>query len=188
MAHNQDFCKRAGWQVPGPRRARVRLCLLKGCEREFVPEDPLSRYCGVGCSAEARRWSQREANRRYRASEGGRQRRREQACRYRQRVKERDACAAAAGEVVCEGYQKGPAEKKLGCQRPGCYEHFSVSSRSPLQKFCSFLCRLALRRVVVRERRWRAYFAARAAALGKRAVAARFRPALSDAYFRPPRC
>ena len=188
MAHNHDLCKQAGWQVPEPRRARVRLCLLKGCEREFVPEDPLSRYCGVGCRAEARRWSQREANRRYRASEGGRRCRREQACRDRQRVKERERCAAAAGEVACEGYQKGPAEKKFCCQRPGCYEHFSVSSRSPLQKFCSFLCRLALRRVLLRERRWRAYFAARAAALGKRAVAARFRPALSDAYFRPPRC
>lgn len=188
MAHNQDLCKRAGWQVPEARRARVRRCLLKGCEREFVPEDPLSRYCGVGCSGEARRWSQREANRRYRASEGGRRCRREQACRYRQRVKERDRCAAAAGEAACEGYQKGPAEQKFCCQRPGCYEHFSVSSRSPLQKFCSFLCRLALRRVLVRERRWRAYFAARAAAFGQRAVSARFRPALSDAYFRPPRC
>ena len=188
MAQNQDLCKRPGFQVPAVRRARVRLCLLKGCEREFVPDDPLSRYCGVGCSGEARRWSQREANRRYRASEGGRRCRREQACRYRQRVKERARCAAAAAEAACEGYQKGPAEKKFCCQRPGCYEHFSVSSRSPLQKFCSFLCRLALRRVLVRERRWRAYFAARAAALGKRAVAARFRPALSDAYFRPPRC
>ena len=188
MAQHQHHLQRPEGQGPGPRRPRVRRCLLKGCDRDFVPDDPLSRYCGQACSAEARRWSQREANRRYRASAGGRRCRREQASRYRQRVKERESGAAAAGEVVCEGYQKGPAEKKLGCQRPSCYEHFSVSSRSPLQKFCSFLCRLALRRVLVRERRWRAYFAARAAALGKRAVAARFRPALSDAYFRPPRC
>ena len=100
VAHTQDLCQRPARQVPGPRRPRIRRCLLKDCERDFVPNDPLSRYCGRECSAEARRWSQREANRRYRASEGGRRCRREQACRYRQRLRERRACAeiaAAAG-------------------------------------------------------------------------------------------
>ena len=37
----------------------------------------------------ARRWRQREANRRYRSSEQGKCRRRAQSCRYRARVQER---------------------------------------------------------------------------------------------------
>lgn len=188
MAHHQHLWQRAEGQVPGPRRPRARRCLLKGCEREFVPEDPLSRYCGTGCTAEARRWSQRAANRRYRASEGGRRCRREQACRYRQRLRERRAGAENAADAAREGYQQPAVEKKSCCQRPGCDEHFSPSPRSPLQKFCSWLCRQALRRVLIREGRWRDYFAARAAASRKPPMAVPFRPALSDGYFRPPRC
>ena len=188
MAHNQHLSQRPGRQVPGPRRPRVRRCLLKDCERDFVPDDPWSRYCGAACSGKARRWSQRGANRRYRASEAGRRRRREQAYRYRQRLGERRACAAAAAEAGREGYQKAPAEKKSGCQRPGCYEQFTPSPRSPLQKFCLPLCRQALRRVLIREGRWRAYFAARAVASGEQPVTPRSCPALSDGYFRPRRC
>jgi hypothetical protein len=188
VAHNQDLSPRPGGQVPGPRRPRVRRCLLKGCEREFVPDDPLSRYCGTACSAEARRWSQREANRRYRASEGGQRCRREQACRYRQRLRERQASAEDAAEAAREGYQKPPPEKKFSCQRPGCYAYFSATSRSPLQKFCSPLCRQALRRVLIREERWRAYFAARAVAAGGPPGSRRLDRTLSAAYFRPRRC
>ena len=188
MAHNQHLCQRPEGQVPGSRRPRARRCLLKGCEREFVPVEPLSRYCGTGCTAEARRWSQRAANRRYRASEGGRRCRREQACRYRQRLRERRACAENAADAMREGYQKPPVGKKFCCQRPGCYEQFSPSPRSPLQKFCSWLCRQALRRVLIREGRWRKYFADRAGARDEQPETAPSRPALSDTYFRPPRC
>ena len=187
MAHNQDLCPGPAGQAPAPRRPRVRRCLLKGCEGNFVPDDPLSRYCGRGCSAEARRWSQREANRRYRASEGGRRCRREQACRYRQRLRERRMSAEIAAEAAREGYQDSPAEKKSCCQRPGCYEQFSRSARSPLRKFCSWLCRRALRRELIRERRWRQYFAARTAASGEPPVTSFPGPALGDAYFRPRR-
>src|SRR5437899_7193712 len=41
------------------------------------------------------------------------------------------------------------------CDRPGCYENFERSRRSPLQRFCSHNCRRALERVLERERRWR---------------------------------
>ena len=41
------------------------------------------------------------------------------------------------------------------CQRPGCYELFRVSARSPQQHFCSCSCRQALRRVLDREAHWR---------------------------------
>lgn len=40
------------------------------------------------------------------------------------------------------------------CDRPGCYEHFERTRRSPLQRFCSQECRRALERVWERERRW----------------------------------
>lgn len=41
------------------------------------------------------------------------------------------------------------------CDRPGCYQMFALSKRSPLQRFCSHDCRRALERVLERERRWR---------------------------------
>ena len=42
-----------------------------------------------------------------------------------------------------------------GCDRPGCYECFVRSRRSPRQRFCSHACRRAMERVWERERRWR---------------------------------
>lgn len=41
------------------------------------------------------------------------------------------------------------------CDRPGCYERFQPTRRSPLQRFCSQECRRALERVWERERRWK---------------------------------
>jgi hypothetical protein len=55
---------------------------------------------------------------------------------------------------LCEGHHPPGAEKKFSCQRPGCYEQFVVSTRSPGQKFCSPLCRQALRCVLRREALW----------------------------------
>ncbi len=40
------------------------------------------------------------------------------------------------------------------CDRPGCYECFVRSRRSPLQRFCSPACQRAMERVWERERRW----------------------------------
>jgi len=40
------------------------------------------------------------------------------------------------------------------CDRPGCYECFLRSRRSPLQRFCSQVCQRAMERVWERERRW----------------------------------
>jgi hypothetical protein len=47
------------------------------------------------------------------------------------------------------------AQAIRSCDRPGCYEVFLRTSRSPRQKFCSEECRRAMQRVSVRERRWR---------------------------------
>ena len=142
---------------------RCRVCLLKGCERRFRPGCPLSRYCSPECSAAARRWALYQADQRYRSSEQGKERRREQARRHRQRVAERraaeqDAASAPAAMPSVGDQQAAPSQENLGCPcaRPGCYDRFSPTDRSPAQKFCSSACRKALRRVLRRERFWRA--------------------------------
>jgi hypothetical protein len=73
------------------RRPRRRVCLLKGCGRVFRPPQPLARYCSEVCRAEARRWRRWKARRRYRQSLNGKQKRRAQSCRYRERRRERQA-------------------------------------------------------------------------------------------------
>jgi hypothetical protein len=131
-------------------RCRRRICLLKGCERRFDPPHPFSRYCSPECSAAARKWAQQKANRRYRATASGKERRRKQSARYRQRKVPEEPTPSMSGE----GYTKALEPRKIRCRRPGCYEQFRPSSRSPLKSFCSLCCRNALRRVIVRERRW----------------------------------
>ena len=147
-------CRDSQWVQGVAWRLVHRLCLLKGCERTFRPRHPFSRYCSSACRAAARRWRRRLANRRYRASEQGKCRRRAQTCRYRQRVRERERTASCA-RPDGEGYPHLKDDTDSCCRRPGCYEGFAKTTRSPLQKFCSAACRLALRRVLIRERRWR---------------------------------
>jgi len=151
VVHLQDDCPSPRRQ--GPIRCGPRICLLKGCEQWFSPHHSRERYCSAACSEAARLWSRRLAARRYRASERGRECRRQQACRYRERVRERKE--QSAGEATaCEGHQKAEDSEKIPCLRPGCYEAFLPEPRSPLKRFCSCLCREALRRVRQREARW----------------------------------
>ena len=132
---------------------RPRICLLKGCERWFCPLRSSERYCSEACCDAAREWSTWQAARRYRASDKGKERRRQQSCRYRERVRER-RYAAQEQPVACEGHQEGATSEKIPCARPGCYRLFPPHRRSPLRKFCCTLCRDALRRVRQREARW----------------------------------
>jgi len=134
---------------------RRRQCLLKGCEQAFCPHHPLDRYCSDDCAARARRWSRARANQKYRASESGRQRRQAQCRRHRERCRQASIVTDEPTQLGREGYQEPDPAKNLSCSRPGCYERFAPSSRSPLRKFCCLHCRQALRRVVVRESRWR---------------------------------
>jgi hypothetical protein len=144
---------RSGRLMQGaPWRVGRRRCLLKGCEQTFRPWHPLGRYCSSNCRAAARRWRQRTANRRYRASEQGKCRRRAQACRYRQR---RRTCMESDSVTAGEGYPHPGEAENTCCGRPGCYQTFARTARSPLQRFCSAGCRQALRRVLLRERRWK---------------------------------
>jgi hypothetical protein len=136
-----------------PACCRQRLCLLKGCERPFQPQHPLARYCSAACRQAARRWSRWRANKRYRVSDQGQSRRREQSRRWRAHAQKRHS-PETADHSPCEGYHKAQAGEKFSCSRPGCYQCFTRSTRSPLQSFCSFSCRQALRRVLQRESRW----------------------------------
>jgi len=69
------------------RRPRGRICLLKGCGRVFRPDHPLTRYCSDHCREEARKWREWKARHQYRQTARGRQIRRAQSRRYRQRRK-----------------------------------------------------------------------------------------------------
>lgn len=135
-----------------PRRPRPRQCLLKGCERRFLPDDPAERYCSDGCRRKAAQWKRWRRQRKYRRTQNGKAHRREQSRRYRRRERERARCQGE--DTGREGNARVADLKKVPCARPGCYECFDPARRSPLQRFCSPLCRKALRRVLIRERRW----------------------------------
>ena len=137
---------------------RWRTCLLEGCGRRFLPCCGRRHYCSEACREAARRWSKRKAQQRYRLSEKGRECRREQSCRWRKRRREEGRPLknppADGASGSCVGHQQD-AHEKISCGRPGCYARFEASARSPRQRFCSPLCRKALRSAWAREKRWR---------------------------------
>ena len=164
---------------PGCRR-----CLLKGCERWFLSRRPQARYCGPACQHAARRWWRWLASQRYRATPNGQEHRRDQARRHRCRVRQRSSLPQPDPPTPCveptppavqaeprpttdppkahslPGVGQRPApipENSRGspCHRPGCYVLFLAAVCSLDQKFCSGLCRRALRRVRQREVRLR---------------------------------
>ena len=152
----------------GARRPRQRRCLLKGCEKRFRPTHPQARYCSPECRAAARRWRRWRASRQYRRTASGQEKRQAQSRRYRCRCAERKRAAEAQvahpaePETACdceippcEGQRAADNSGDSCCDRPGCEERFTPSTRSPCRRFCSPACRQALRRVIERERRWR---------------------------------
>jgi hypothetical protein len=136
-------------------RGSWRVCLLKGCGRGFRSSCARVWYCSAECLALARRWVCWKAQQRYRSSAQGRARRREQSRRWRQRQKEkRSKPSETPAKNGCEGHPRRRRRGEFSCDRPGCYDSFARSARSPWQRFCSALCRGALRLVRLRERRW----------------------------------
>jgi hypothetical protein len=154
-------------QLPWPSQERqlcqhgppgCRRCLLKGCECWFRPRRPQARYCSAACRQEAKHWRRWHAARCYRASDKGKARRRQQSQRYRERARQRQAAQAAVAEPPREGQRPAQNPQDLcgrPCDRPGCYQLFIPTPRSPQQHFCSCSCREALRRVRQRESRLR---------------------------------
>jgi hypothetical protein len=109
------------------------------------------------CRKAATRWRRVKASREYRASDKGRERRREANQRYRERRRAREAAAAAEPEVR-EGKRlpvSGENFAERMCDRPGCYVLFWVKHEHSNRRFCSVLCRNALRCVVDREALYR---------------------------------
>ena len=162
-----------------------RRCLLKDCERWFLPPWPQARYCSPACREAAEHWRSWHAGQTYRATNGGKERRREQARRRRERATAAiSSCRAGAPTppiepalpvieaqtITSDSIPIIPADTQsvgqrpaeilpescgLPCSRPGCYVLFLPSPRSPDQHFCSGSCRQALRRVRQREARLR---------------------------------
>jgi hypothetical protein len=143
----QGLRRQSGGQPFGCRR-----CLLKGCERWFRAARPQARYCSPACQQAARHWRRWRAARRYRASAHGQQRRQAQSQRYRQR--QQPPSPPVSSPPASEGQRAGAVPEDFSgcpCDRPGCYQLFVLSARSPQQHYCSFACRQALRRVRQRE-------------------------------------
>jgi len=82
-------------QPSGSRRWHpcCRRCLLKGCECWFLPPWPQARYCSPTCQEAAEYWRGWHAGQRYRATLQGKERRREQAKRHRERARQRSSLA-----------------------------------------------------------------------------------------------
>ena len=159
-------------------------CLLKGCEDWFLPRRPQARYCSPACQKAARRWRRWLSCQRFKATNHGKKLRRDQARRYRIRLRQRSSLteptppdhdveltSPVIESLTSPGSEPPPIVTTTGegqrqpkyreqscglpCHRPGCYVLFLPSARSPDQKFCSNSCRQALRRVRQRELRLR---------------------------------
>ncbi len=65
-----------------------------------------------------------------------------------------ETVTATPPEHPREGHQYRSNSMNSCCSRPGCYERFIATTRSPRQSFCSSVCHKALRRVKVREAWW----------------------------------
>ena len=110
MGHLENPTNRREKQAAPPRRrrpggaARARRCLLKGCERRYRPRQARQRYCCGECRKAARAWSRWKAQRRYRGTTAGKQKRNGQSRRRRERVKTRkppiDEAAPDAARVI----------------------------------------------------------------------------------------
>jgi hypothetical protein len=75
--------------------------LLKGCEQLFHPQQASERYCSARCREKARKWSAWKAQQKYRATPGGKEKRKAQSRRFRERVRNRkEQTGEAADEAA----------------------------------------------------------------------------------------
>jgi hypothetical protein len=186
VGHTESPRALAPGQPDGSRRWHPCCCrcLLKDCERWFLPPWPQARYCSPTCQKTAEHWRSWRAGQSYRATLQGKERRREQARCRRERERQRAESAAAAPQLppiepdlaaieaqtrsnsipiisaVTQSVGQRPAKIVrnlwfLPCDRPGCYVLFPAAVAAHDQKFCSAPCRQALRRVRQREARLR---------------------------------
>lgn len=142
------------------RQPGARICLRKGCGRRYVPRRWNQRYCqDPECLRLLRRWQAARRQRRCRAMP---QRRQKHAEAQQQRRKQLKANGAKppGGPTTCCNAQKREAWSRSKnffrgplCSRPGCYQPPRHSIRAPAC-YCDDSCRIAVRRVNDRERKW----------------------------------
>jgi hypothetical protein len=82
------------------RRPRSRLCLLKGCERNYRPDHPRQRYCTEECRRKAKKWHRWKAQQKYRATKSGKAKRNKQCQRRRERRKDRESVCEQTAAVA----------------------------------------------------------------------------------------
>jgi hypothetical protein len=79
------------------QRARRRRCLLKNCNCRFHPKSSVQRYCSEECRKKAKKWRRWKAQCKYRKTPHGKEKRKEQSQRRRERHRE------AASDAVLNG-------------------------------------------------------------------------------------
>ncbi len=104
---------RSGQRKRPRRRPRTRRCLLKGCKQRYRPRRARQRYCSPECQQAARNWSYWKAQRRYRSTAAGHEKRNGQSRRYRERVRNRkapkkQALPAAARVITIDFFSRPP--------------------------------------------------------------------------------
>ncbi len=137
-----------------PRRPRARICLRKGCGCKYQPRRWNQRYCqDPECQRLVRRWqaARRQAKRRQdeavKAEHAKAQRARRQRTISSPQAPQPPPLAPARGHAA-KIFSPGPV-----CDRPGCHEPAPKVGRNQASYCCS-ACRLAVRRVLDRERKW----------------------------------
>lgn len=98
------------------REPRSRECLLKGCGEWYRPKHPMARYCSEECRVKARKWSQWKSRRRWRGTEIGREKRKQQTARHRERVRVEGRASTSRGREDVRG---GPKEVAGGREEAG---------------------------------------------------------------------
>ena len=141
-------------RLPRARRPRPRICLRKGCRRNYQPRRWNQRYCqDPECLRQVRRWqdARRQANRRRDDHVKA------QHAQAENERRQRDKTSPKAFETHEVAPARGHAANFFPplslCDRPGCYEPPVISLRNPA-RFCCAACRQAVRNVLDRERKW----------------------------------
>jgi hypothetical protein len=105
-------------------RPRTRRCLLKGCESRYRPQQARQRYCSPRCREAARAWSRWKAQEKYRATPTGKEKRKAQSQRYRERMRTRQEQvlegAESAARVITTNFFSGLPATGRAATRSSC--------------------------------------------------------------------
>ena len=162
MGQEQDISSATSSQKRG--RFPPRSCLRQGCNCVFLPGHWNQRYCREpSCRQELHRWHAAKRQRNHRQNpvnrqkhvEAERQRRKRRREEIRSRESERPPPSPAPGhDEASRAWSRSETIPENFCDRPGCYKPVRPSCRAPAH-YCSDECRLAMHRVLDRERKYK---------------------------------